>query len=109
MRRQSFVMCIDNRDYPESLERRKVYRAVEDARGSRYGLIRVFDETGEGYLYPRDRFVAISLPASARRAFIAAGRVTPAGGDLLALGEPLGKRPSRRASRALAKLREERL
>ena len=39
---------------------------------------------------------------------IAKGRATPARGDLLALGPPLGKRPSRLASRALARLRGER-
>jgi hypothetical protein len=36
------------------------------------------------------------------------GRATAAKGDLLDLGRPLGRRPSRRASRALAKLRDER-
>jgi prevent-host-death family protein len=39
---------------------------------------------------------------------IAAGRAVPARGDLLALGPPLGRRPSRRASRALEELRRER-
>jgi len=39
---------------------------------------------------------------------IAAGRATPAQGDLLDLGAPLGRRPSRKASRALSKLRDER-
>jgi hypothetical protein len=36
---------------------------------------------------------------------IAAGRATPASGDLLALGAPPGRRPSHRTSQALAKLR----
>jgi prevent-host-death family protein len=39
---------------------------------------------------------------------IAAGRAAPARGDLLALGPPLGQRPSRRVSRALDQLRRER-
>lgn len=39
---------------------------------------------------------------------IAAGRAVPAQGDLLALGPPIGRRPSRRASRALEELRRER-
>ncbi len=59
----------------------------------------------------RGQRVAVLAPAGAKSTaldrLIAAGRATPAAGDLLALGEPLGKRPSRRASRALAKLREE--
>ncbi len=56
--------------------------------------------------------VAVLAPAGAKSTaldrLIAAGRATPATGDLLALGQPPGKRPSRRASRALVKLREER-
>src|SRR3989442_5881315 len=60
----------------------------------------------------RGHRVAVLAPTGAKSStldrLIAAGRATPAGGDLLALGRPLGRRPSRRASRALAKSREER-
>ena len=38
---------------------------------------------------------------------VGAGRATRAVGDVLALGPPLGKRPSRRASRALQQLRDQ--
>ena len=34
-------------------------------------IIRV-DETGEGYLYPKERFAAVTLPRSAKRALSAA-------------------------------------
>ena len=60
----------------------------------------------------RGHRVAVLAPAGAKATalerLIAAGRATAAAGDLLELGRPLGKRPSRRAGRALAKLREER-
>ncbi len=60
----------------------------------------------------RGHRVAVLAPASAKATaldrLIAAGRATAAAGDLLDLGPPRGKRPSRKASRALAKLREER-
>jgi prevent-host-death family protein len=60
----------------------------------------------------RGQRVAVLTPTGAKSTaldrLIAAGRATPAAGDLLALGQPLGRRPSRRASRALAKLRDER-
>lgn len=60
----------------------------------------------------RGHRVAVLAPASAKATaldrLIAAGRATAAAGDLLVLGPPRGKRPSRRASRALAKGREER-
>lgn len=60
----------------------------------------------------RGHRVAVLAPANAKATtldrLIAAGRATAAAGDLLDLGPPRGRRPSRRASRALAKLREER-
>ena len=55
--------------------------------------------------------VAVLAPAGAKASalerLIAAGRATPAAGDVLDLGAPLDRRSSRRASRALAKLRDE--
>ena len=59
----------------------------------------------------RGHRVAVLAPAGARASaleqLIAAGRATAPRGDLLGLGRPLGSRPSRRASRALARLRRE--
>ncbi len=59
----------------------------------------------------RGHRVAVLAPAGAKASaldrLIAAGRATPAAGDVLDLGAPLGRRSSRRASRALAKLRDE--
>lgn len=60
----------------------------------------------------RGHRVAVLAPAGAKATalerLIASGRATPAIGDLLDLGAPLGRRPSRRGSRALARLRKER-
>lgn len=60
----------------------------------------------------RGHRVAVLAPAGAKATaldrLIAAGRATAATGDLLDLGPPRGKRPSRRASRALTRLRDER-
>jgi prevent-host-death family protein len=59
----------------------------------------------------RGHRVAVLAPAGARASalerLIAAGRATPARGDLLDLGAPVGRRPTRRASRALSRLRDE--
>ena len=59
----------------------------------------------------RGERVAILAPASARSTIldrlITTGRATPAVGDLLDLGTPSGRRPARRASRALAHLRQD--
>ena len=60
----------------------------------------------------RGRRVAVLAPskegATVLDDLIASGRATPAHGDLLDLGPPLGRRPSRKASRALSQLRDER-
>jgi antitoxin (DNA-binding transcriptional repressor) of toxin-antitoxin stability system len=60
----------------------------------------------------RGQRVAVLAPAGARSSaldrLIAAGRATPARGDLIDLGPPVGRPPTRRASRALSRLRDER-
>jgi hypothetical protein len=63
-------ICIDNRGYEASLERRKIYEAVPDAGATRRGLLRIVDESGEDYLYPETRFVKVALPAATRRAVL---------------------------------------
>ena len=65
--RPHFVLCIDDRDSGESLERCKVYRVLADARAEKRGLLRVVDDTGEDYLYPREMFVTVALPISTSR------------------------------------------
>lgn len=64
----SFVLCIANGDYSASLEKGKVYRTRSDRKAAGLGLIRVRDESGEEYLYPKALFAAIRLPQAARRA-----------------------------------------
>jgi hypothetical protein len=67
-----FVICIKNRDYPASLELRKIYRIVpDDAAGARK-QIRVIDESGEDYLYPANYFVSIRLPQAVEKAVLQA-------------------------------------
>lgn len=55
------ALCIDNKDYPASLELNKVYRVLPDADAASDGDIRVIDESGEDYLYPSRYFVSIDL------------------------------------------------
>jgi hypothetical protein len=57
-----FVICIDNSDYPASLELHKVYQLLPDERAAKDDFVRVIDESGEDYLYSADRFVAVELP-----------------------------------------------
>ncbi|HJQ35056.1 MAG TPA: hypothetical protein VJ866_23095 [Pyrinomonadaceae bacterium] len=66
-----FVVCIRTGDC-EDLEPRKVYRVVPDDAAAEDGLLRVIDESGEDYLYPRDLFVPIELPRDAAEALMSA-------------------------------------
>jgi hypothetical protein len=67
-----FVICIKNRDYPASLELRKIYRVVPDETAAAHKQIRVIDESGEDYLYPADYFVSIRLPQAVEKAVLQA-------------------------------------
>jgi hypothetical protein len=62
-----YVVCIDNSDYPASLERHKIYKVVPDEDAAVDGDIRVIDESGEDYLYSSERFVPISVPSAVRK------------------------------------------
>ena len=67
-----FAVCIKNEACPASLELRKIYRVIRDARATARGLVRVIDESGEDYLYPTNYFAPIELPTSLKRALSAA-------------------------------------
>ena len=73
-RAKQFAVCIDNRDYPASLELHKIYRVIPDAEAAADGDVRVVDESGEDYLYSADRFVEIEPPQTVRRSLIHAGK-----------------------------------
>jgi hypothetical protein len=64
-----YVVCIRNDGYAASLEARKIYRVVADDVAARRGFVRIIDESGEDYLFPANRFVAIEVPQKARAAF----------------------------------------
>ena len=56
---ERFVVCIDNSDYPASLELHKIYRVLPDRRAAVDDYFRVVDESGEDYLYSAKRFVPV--------------------------------------------------
>jgi len=69
---KQIVVCVKNTGYAVSLERRKIYVALTDPTAAKHGLIRVIDESGEDYLYPKKLFLPIALPQAARRALLKA-------------------------------------
>jgi hypothetical protein len=69
---KQLVICIKNDDYEVSLERRKLYVSFRDPDAEKHGLIRIIDESGDDYLYPRAYFREVALPQSVKRAVMAA-------------------------------------
>ena len=60
VRRRRHVVCVANRGYPASLEKRKIYTALVDTHAARLGLMRVIDESGGSYLYPKHFFFELA-------------------------------------------------
>jgi hypothetical protein len=71
-KRPQFVVCLRNRGYEVSLERRKLYAVLPDRDAARHDQIRVIDESGDDDLYPASFFVPIDLPQPVRKAVAAA-------------------------------------
>jgi hypothetical protein len=57
-----FAVCVNNSEYPASLELHKIYRVIPDEDAANDGDMRVIDESGEDYLYPAEWFVLVELP-----------------------------------------------
>ena len=68
MKDSKFVICIDNSDYPASLEKRKIYEVLPDKDAKKIKHIRVIDESGEDYLYPASGFIDAHLSKETRDA-----------------------------------------
>jgi hypothetical protein len=66
------VICVDNSGFEVSLERRKIFVSLPDARAEKHGMLRVVDESGDDYLYSKEAFVAVALPQTIRRAILKA-------------------------------------
>jgi hypothetical protein len=71
-RTKQLVVCVENDGFPASLEKRKIYVAMRDAAAEKHNLLRIVDESGEDYLYPKAFFRSIALPQAVKRAVLAA-------------------------------------
>ena len=67
-----FVVCVKNKGYEASLETRKLYQVIRDRDAAKHKQLRVIDESGEDYLYPKSCFRPIELPQPVRKAVLAA-------------------------------------
>jgi hypothetical protein len=71
-KRREFAVCICNTGYPVSLELRKIYEVLPDPEAGTHGLIRVIDESGEDYLYPKTFFARLDLSPPVETAILRA-------------------------------------
>ncbi len=69
---KQLVVCIKNQGYRASLEQRKIYVSLRDPIAEKNDLLRIIDESGEGYLYPKALFRPIALPQSLKKAVLSA-------------------------------------
>lgn len=69
VKKNRYVICINNEGHEVSLEPRKVYQVIPEPESEKHLMIRVVDETDEDYLFPADYFVPIELPEAAQKLF----------------------------------------
>ena len=69
---KQLVICVSNDGYAASLEKRKLYVMLRDSAAEKLGLLRIIDESGDDYLYPKAFFRSVALPQSVKRAVLAA-------------------------------------
>ncbi len=62
-----YVICINNSEYPASLELHKLYRVILDEDALQDGDLRIVDESGEDYLYPAEYFLPLNLPQETKQ------------------------------------------
>jgi len=69
---RQLVICVRNDGYAVSLETRKIYVSIADSLAEKHGQMRVIDESGEDYLFPKAFFRAVVLPQSVKKAVLTA-------------------------------------
>jgi hypothetical protein len=69
---RNLVVCVDNEGCPVALEKRKIYVTLRDQAAEKNNLIRIVDESGDDYLYPKTFFRPIALPQTVKKAVLAA-------------------------------------
>jgi hypothetical protein len=71
-RAKRLVVCIDNEGCEASLEKRKIYVALRNTSAEKHDLLRIIDESGADYRYPKTFFREIELPLAVMKAVFAA-------------------------------------
>lgn len=45
-----WLLCINNKDYPASLELMKIYQQLDDKIADKVNMVRIVDESGEDFV-----------------------------------------------------------
>ena len=70
----TFAVCVANEGC-EDLSVGMLYRVLTDSTAADEGLLRVIDDSGEDYLYPKIRFVMVEVPKGEVEKVLAASSV----------------------------------
>ena len=65
--KRHFVVCI-RAEESSDIEVRKIYQILPDETAAKRGYLRIVDESGEDYLYPKGCFSPVQLQEKAIRA-----------------------------------------
>lgn len=63
---KSFAVCLKNEGYEADLDVGTIYVVLSDEAANERGRVRIVDESGEDYLYPRDYFMPVELSRPAK-------------------------------------------
>ena len=97
-----FALCVDNSEYPVSLDLHKVYAVLPDRRADEDDFLRVVDESGEDYLYSARRFVLVDLPQQVKRSWVRRIRESTTLAGNTSQPTSRARRPSRKPGSARA-------
>lgn len=76
--KKRFVICVQNKDYPASLQILKIYERLPDSEAEADGMIRIADEDGEDYLYPAPWFIPLEVSKEVAQALETAAELQSA-------------------------------
>ena len=67
-RNPRLLLCLRNDGYEVDLQVGKIYLSLPDAEGEKDGFVRVIDDSGEDYLYPREAFQPVAISSTVKKA-----------------------------------------
>ncbi|NOT46849.1 MAG: hypothetical protein HOP17_03740 [Acidobacteria bacterium] len=68
-KRNEFAVCVFA-DQEALLTPRKIYQLLPDESAARSDYVRVIDDEGEDYLYPKKYFVFVSIPSETAKVIL---------------------------------------